>query len=489
MPRVYFVDRDAAIKERLDKALCPHEFDVTMFSSPTEALSAFSPLKPDLLISGIHLQEMSGFDLAEAAREIAAGLPVILVADDPSPLDISRAAAFGIKHVLANRGENTDDLLQAIRSELAWNCAQDTVRELDEIRMEFYTELSHKLRTPVTAMKLAVEGLFQHLLGVLNPSQRELANVNRRNIERVVSLVENQLDLLQFMMGESRIYRRLVDVNELLKDISKRLIVGGHSPGVEPVEIRSSTTADGPLYVFTDPAPLATIIECLLGGGPPNVRRVVNTSYDKSEQRCQIEIGLDFLNADCCGKSHGAGSGGLEDDCSMNRFDFEYRAYKSLLAQLDGEVILEKNANHKRVRITLPRYPGYDRAKDFLTPLRVVRAAAEESGRSVSLLRCDLDPGLDEDYLDAGNDTSHGLLTRIEAVVSDGDFILRGGRPKTVYLALTGRTPSELDHVKAYLNGREVHGEDDSELYVSRPQTNVEDHCQIIGLTGDLEPA
>jgi DNA-binding response OmpR family regulator len=488
MPRIFFVDYDDSIKERLGNALCPHEFDVTTFRSPLEALAGISSGVPDLLVSGIRLPDMNGFDLADAAREIETDLPVIFITDKPSETDKSRAKKSGVKHVLARPENDFGELVDAIRSELSWSCARDAVRELDEIRMEFFTDLSHKLRTPITAMKLAIEGLFLQLRGAPDPSQRGLADVNRRNIERVVQLVENQLDLLQFMMGESRINRRLFDVNELISDIPRRLFGGEQSTGGEPVEIRSSRTAGGPMYVFTDPAPLATIIDCLLGGGPSNIKKVLSVAYDPAGKNCQIDVELDFLNADCCSGEHARAGQGPSGRCAMNRFDFEYRAYKSLLAQLGGEVSLEKSANNKRVRIILPRYPDYDRDKDFINPIRVMQTAAEEKGYNVTLLRYDLGGGFEGDYLDAAEDQPRGLLTRLEAVVSEGDCVLRGKRPNTIYLALTERSPSELDNIMSRLNEYPSPGRGNSDSYASEPQTVVEDYCRIIELTRDLEP-
>ena len=488
MPRIIFVDRDDSIKERLGNALCPHEFDVTTYSSPLDALTGISSGAPDLLVSEIQLPDMNGFDLAAAARDIAAELPVILITANPSVTVKSRAKKLGIKYVLARPENECGELLEAIRSELSWSCARDTVRELDEIRLEFFTDLSHKLRTPMTAMKLAIEGLFLHLRGALDPSQQDLAEVNRRNIERVVKLVENQLDLLQFMMGETRISRRLFDVSELVRDIPRRLFVAGPHKGGEPIEIKPTGWVEEPMYVFTDPAPLATVIDCILGGGPANIKRMLSAAYDPVAKNCLIEIELDYLNASCCSHSHSDECTKPAEDCAMNKFDFEYRAYKSLLGQLGGEVSLEKNANRKRVRITLPRYPDYDRKKDFLNPIRVMRAAANERGRNVTLLRCDLGHRFGRDYLDTGREKPRGLLKRIEAVLSEGDYVLRGRQPDTIYVALNERSPSELENIKFFLNEHREAGSGDSDIYVAKPQTIVEDYCEIIELTRDLEP-
>jgi hypothetical protein len=169
-------------------------------------------------------------------------------------------------------------------------------------------------------------------------------------------------------------------------------------------------------------------------------------------------------------------------DGVIPKLDFECRAYNSLLGQLGGEVVVKRDANHKRIWMRLPRYPVYDRHKDFLNPVRALRSSAEENGRNVSFIRCELGDGVDEDYLEGGDHRSRDFLQRVASILSDEDAVLRGKRHHTLYLVLVERSQQELDHVKSVLD--EHHA---SSHHESKPQAIVQDYGDIIELTDYLE--
>jgi signal transduction histidine kinase len=187
----------------------------------------------------------------------------------------------------------------------------EIVRHLDELRSEFFLDLSHQLRTPITAMKLAMDGLFAQLRDVLSPPQRKLARISRRNIERIVSLVENQLDLLQMLSGERRVCRRLTDLDLLLRELPRRpfAAAGGGGPnGYRPRVERADALEDtGPLYVFTDPEHLVAVIDCIVGVGPPNAKRSIRVDYDESDRCYQLGISVDCVGQGTAGRFGGHG--------------------------------------------------------------------------------------------------------------------------------------------------------------------------------------
>jgi hypothetical protein len=165
----------------------------------------------------------------------------------------------------------------------------------------------------------------------------------------------------------------------------------------------------------------------------------------------------------------------LGEDGALSALDFECRAYNCVLGQLGGEVIIKKDADHKRLRIFLPRYPEFDRQKDFLNPVRVLHSSAEENGDDVSFIRCDLGDEIAADYLDAGDSESRDFIARVESMISERDAVLRGKQRRSLYLALTGRTQQELDHVKSFLDERDCDCQRGTDLNLLKTQTVIQD--------------
>jgi len=58
------------------------------------------------------------------------------------------------------------------------------------------TETSHALRTPLTAVRMAVEGLIAER--TLDARERHLAEIAMRNLDRLANAVEDHLDQLAF---------------------------------------------------------------------------------------------------------------------------------------------------------------------------------------------------------------------------------------------------------------------------------------------------
>jgi signal transduction histidine kinase len=248
-------------------------------------------------------------------------------------------------------------MTRIIHADRAYGTAvAERIESLDTLRAEFLIDLSHQLRTPVTAMKMAMDGLLEQLYETMDPSQRDLANISRRNLDRVVLLVENQLDLLQMMSGERPVRRRLVDINALLLSMTG-----------ESVTTANNACSD-PLRVFTVPEVLKAVIGGILGSAPPNAERFVSVECCEATKRCCIEVRVDYTT-----RTEDLADDDLPDSdngssaCSL---DFERRAYETVLGFAGGSLEMEKDENRKRIRIHLPWDP---RARD-------VEQTAEEPG-------------------------------------------------------------------------------------------------------------
>jgi hypothetical protein len=337
-------------------------------------------------------------------------------------------------------------------------------------------------------MRLALDGLFTELRDVMNPSQRNLANISRRSIERIVALVENQLDLLQMMSGERSVCRRLVDLDSLLRTLPTRGFEDAADAPEDLVTIltRGGEGAAGPLYAFTDPDHLAAAIDCILGAGPLTSRRTIRLDYDDSLERCVIEVRVEFLT-----ESDGTGVGESASASDMvPALDFEYRAYQTLLRRIGGDVAMEKNDDLKWVRIYLPRFPSFDRQSDFINPIHRVRAASGGNATltNVHIVKCDLTESDGVDYLAGIDPAMRDFLMRASSVITGGDSIVMGKQHGSVYLVLVDRLQNELDHIVSFLGGA-PHEPDNGRKkpYVWNPQTIVPDEREIDRLVGELE--
>lgn len=225
MHRVFVIEDDPLMRELIVRSLGRGEVEVTSFGDAADAVDPIIVEQPDLIISDVNMPRMSGLDLVRRLRAHAVRVPVILVTAEASEEVMDEARALGVVRIFKKPLGDPSRLWMAVESELTGQGA-DTLEALDTLRLELLTDLSHQIRTPLTATKLAMEGLFEQMDDSMDAPQKRLADISRRNIDRLVALIENQLEALQ-----RRVRGRKERVNEGERDADVVPLLGATPPG------------------------------------------------------------------------------------------------------------------------------------------------------------------------------------------------------------------------------------------------------------------
>ncbi len=93
-------------------------------------------------------------------------------------------------------------------------------RELDRMKSEFVAMVSHELRTPMTSIKGYVDLLLDGEVGELQPEQTEFLSIVRNNADRLVSLINDLLDISRIEAGRIELRRSSVDVAALIETVA-----------------------------------------------------------------------------------------------------------------------------------------------------------------------------------------------------------------------------------------------------------------------------
>ena len=135
-------------------------------------------------------------------------------------------------------GAGITTMLTALRKQWA------TLRQLDHFRREGVSNLSHDLRSPLTATAACLETLDNRWAGdAARAADRQLLEVARRNTHNAARLVQSLGDLAQLDEPAFKLRREVMDVAELLGDVALRfteraarqgvLIIGGVDGSVD----------------------------------------------------------------------------------------------------------------------------------------------------------------------------------------------------------------------------------------------------------------
>ncbi|HXI15696.1 MAG TPA: ATP-binding protein, partial [Chloroflexota bacterium] len=92
-------------------------------------------------------------------------------------------------------------------------------RESDRVKTEFLSMASHELRTPLTSIRGYIDLVFDGEAGEVSEHQREFLGVAKRNVDRLVKLVNDILDLSKMGSGRLQLQCEPVDVAAVIEHV------------------------------------------------------------------------------------------------------------------------------------------------------------------------------------------------------------------------------------------------------------------------------
>jgi len=94
-------------------------------------------------------------------------------------------------------------------------------RELDELKDEFVSNISHELRSPLYTVKKSLELLLGGKSGQVTEEQEKFLSIAQRNIGQLGGLIDNLLDISKLEAGKVELKVTSLDLNELIEKVVK----------------------------------------------------------------------------------------------------------------------------------------------------------------------------------------------------------------------------------------------------------------------------
>jgi signal transduction histidine kinase len=92
------------------------------------------------------------------------------------------------------------------------------LKEIDQIKSDFFSFMSHELRTPLTAILGAANILQDETLGKVNNLQSHSLRIIVKNTERLTRLINDWLDIAKMEAGRMSFNYQAIDLNQLIID-------------------------------------------------------------------------------------------------------------------------------------------------------------------------------------------------------------------------------------------------------------------------------
>ncbi len=93
---------------------------------------------------------------------------------------------------------------------------------LDRLKSDMVATVSHELKTPLTSVQMAIHLLLEELVGPLNAKQIELLLAARQDSDRILTMINDLLDLTRIEQGRVQLELAAVDAGLLVDEAVKR---------------------------------------------------------------------------------------------------------------------------------------------------------------------------------------------------------------------------------------------------------------------------
>src|SRR5438874_196769 len=113
-----------------------------------------------------------------------------------------------------------------------FNVMSEKLGELDEMKKDFVSHVSHELKAPLASIRQVLHILLQEIPGTVNDQQRDLLRLSYNSAERLSAMVGNLLDVSRMEAGTMEYEIAARDLMPLIQGVIDEFEVQAHEKGI-----------------------------------------------------------------------------------------------------------------------------------------------------------------------------------------------------------------------------------------------------------------
>jgi len=114
---------------------------------------------------------------------------------------------------------------------------------LDRLKSDMVATVSHELKTPLTSVQMAIHLLLEEVVGPLTPKQVELLMAARQDADRILTMINDLLDLTRIEQGRVKLDLQPMPADQLVEEAVTRSQAQAIARGVT---LTANRVADAP---------------------------------------------------------------------------------------------------------------------------------------------------------------------------------------------------------------------------------------------------
>jgi signal transduction histidine kinase len=242
----------------------PDSFELTHLLRLSEAEIHLAKGGVDIVLLDMGLPDGHGLDTVRRAHAAAPGVPLIIMTGLDDEALAAEAMTQGAQDYMIKGQIESRALPRALRHAIERHRMQseaDLIRTHQmQFKDEFFSHVSHELRSPLTAIRQFVTILLDKLAGELNPEQHQYLEIVLRNVKQLQLMIDDLFEVTTLEAGKLRIEQQCTSASDAIAYTVNTLQEAASAKGIT---LWSDVGCELP-SVYADPARLRQILIILV---------------------------------------------------------------------------------------------------------------------------------------------------------------------------------------------------------------------------------
>jgi signal transduction histidine kinase len=224
--RILTVDDSGLVRSALKRIFVETNAKLEEAKNGTQAVERISEIsKFDLILLDLEMPDLNGIQVLEQIRRASQDVVVVMLTsseDIKKAITTIREGADGYfqKQDLPLEGDKSQffDALEQARNYRAGIIAR---RQLEQLKIDFYSMITHDIRNPANVVELAIEQLLDEQSSFDTQQQKMLVLASEAS-KKMISLVTDYLDYAKIDAGYLKIETKDTDLCKLVQSSSEQ---------------------------------------------------------------------------------------------------------------------------------------------------------------------------------------------------------------------------------------------------------------------------
>jgi len=220
--RFLAVDDSAAIRSYLQTILTPQCASVDVASTGREGLEMWAgDERYDLVLLDLILPDMNGIEVLEHIRREDNETTVVILTGTGGIRSAIAAVRCGADAYVEKQdiavGSDITEFLYVLEQALEHRAGLVAQRQLQEVKTDFYSMVTHDLRNPASGILTATQVLHEGAVEPFTPEHTELVRIIQQLANKMLSLINDYLDFAKIDAGYLRLNLGDVELREVVE--------------------------------------------------------------------------------------------------------------------------------------------------------------------------------------------------------------------------------------------------------------------------------